>query len=915
MGRIPLRSHQVEAVDAIIRGLSGPVDGGMPARGLRGTVVSSTGSGKTITAATAALKMVPRGLVGVLVPTLDLLTQTAEAWRAVGHKGPAVAVCSLGADPLLEELGVRCTTNPTQLALWVGSGPMLVFATYASLSPQGLEDDQDVEASGESATAPGVLERAMRGSYGQRMGPFDLLVVDEAHRTSGDLSKAWAAAHDQERIPAVRRLYMTATPRLWAASPSAAGATGQPGAASDSEDGSGALGGRLVASFDDVELYGPILYELALMESIERGILASFEIDVLEIRDPEAPGPDASVEEVRGRRLAALQAALLKHADAISARSLMTFHSRTLDAMSFARALPETAAELHETDPALYPKRVGAEWLCGEHPAQHRRVVLDRFADGLDAEGWVTDLGILASCQVLGEGVDIRGKRGVGGVVFADTRSSPVEIVQITGRGLRQDPGEGKVARLIVPIFLQPGEDPEDMMASASYRPLVAVLQGLRAHDERIVERMVVATRGARGKATSVVALDPQREEDEEEAADEDGEEPAAAEDLDAGVPEEGDGGEARTGHGEAGRDQDEDQEDEKKGVPLLRFSLPRNPDVIAAFLRTRVLRPDSEVWLAGYNALRKWVEKHGHAQVPLDAVVPIGTTENDGEDGNGNSGTYALGAWVSEQRRAFRAGTLRAWRVDLLNELGMVWSVADARFYKNLAAARDYYALHATLAAPKDASIDTVAVGQWLANCRKTGGLGKDEERAQDRRRALEAIDPDWNPTWPIDWQRRYAALAGLIKDGATLAEVLPGVSVGGQDIGTWLQAQREDWERLSDGQRERLADLGVGPAPAPTPEPEAATAEQSATVPAGVLRLATMTAFERGVAAVTQYIAREGHAKVPRKHEENLHPDNGGAPVTVRLGVWLSNTKSRRAKLTSEQVTTLAGLGLDWA
>ncbi|MFJ5681078.1 hypothetical protein ACIQE0_38705, partial [Streptomyces sp. NPDC093097] len=177
-----------------------------------------------------------------------------------------------------------------------------------------------------------------------------------------------------------------------------------------------------------------------------------------------------------------------------------------------------TAAELHQTNSAIYPKRVGAEWLCGEHPAAHRRVVLDRFANGLDAEGWVTDLGILASCQVLGEGVDIRGKRGVHGVVFADTRSSPVQIVQITGRGLRQAPGEGKVARLIVPVFLQPGEDPEDMMASASFRPLVAVLQGLRAHDSRLIERMVLCTASARGKATSVVALDPRHEEDAHEA-------------------------------------------------------------------------------------------------------------------------------------------------------------------------------------------------------------------------------------------------------------------------------------------------------------------------------------------------------------------------------------------------------------
>lgn len=833
--------------------------------------------------------MVPRGLVGIVVPTLDLLTQSVEAWRAVGHSGPAVAVCSLGSDSLLEALDVRCTTDPAQLALWAQGGPMVVFATYASLSPQALEDGPEDEGA-----AAGVLERAMRGVSGRRMGAFDLLVVDEAHRSSGDLGKAWAAVHDQERIRAVRRLYMTATPRLWEAVPGAAGATGQKGAASGSEDGSEGLGGRLVASMDDVELYGPVLYELGLMESIERGILASFEIDVLEIRDPESPGPDASLEEQRGRRLAALQAALLKHADTTGARSLMTFHSRTLDALAFARALPETAAELYETDPVAYPKRVGAEWLCGEHPAAHRRAVLDRFGDGLDAEGWVTDMGILASCRVLGEGVDIRGKRGVGGVVFADTRSSPVEIVQITGRGLRQHPGEGKVARLIVPIFLQPGEDPEDMMASASYRPLVAVLQGLRAHDDRIIERMALRTSTSSGQATSVVALDPQHEDTDED----EGEQAAKGADDSASTAE--DHGEDHLEEGVESAEADGGRQEEEAGaeaaeVPLLRFSLPRNPDVIAAFLRTRVLRPDSEVWLTGYNALRKWVQAHGDAQVPLDAVVPISTTESDGGDGDG--GTYALGAWVSEQRRQFRLGTLKPWRAELLEELGMVWSVADARFWKNLAAARVYHTVHGTLAAPKDAVVDGVAVGQWLANLRKPGGLGRDEERAADRRRALEAIDPDWNPDWPIDWQRRYAALASLIADQATLAELLPGVTLGDQDVGAWLKAQREGWEQLSDGQRERLSGLGVTPLPAPEEPPAKA-------------RKGALGAFERGVAALAQYKARTGSVKAPRAHTERL--EDG---TEVRLGVFLSNTKSRRAKLTAEQRAALVGLGVEWA
>ncbi|WP_327173829.1 Helicase associated domain protein [Streptomyces sp. NBC_01335] len=889
---ITLRPHQVEAVDAIVRGLSLPRDGSVPAHGLRGQVHMATGTGKTVTAAVAALRLVPHGTVGVLVPTLDLLTQTIEAWRRAGHQGPAVAVCSLGADPLLEALGVRCTTNPTQLALWTGTGgPMLVFATYASLAGQGLADDQD-----DDVETLGVLEQALRGSYGQRMAPFDLLVVDEAHRTSGDATKAWAAVHDQTRIPAERRLYMTATPRLWAAGTAvpAPGDNGKTGPDATPPSGSDVLGGRVVASMDDTGLFGPVLHETGLMESVERGILARFEIDVLEIRDPSPLSDTATDEERRGRGLAALQAALLKHADESGVRSYMTFHSRTLDAMAFARAMPETAASLHAADPAAYPGRVGADWLSGEHPAAHRRSVLIRYADGLDAEGWVCELSFLASCRVLGEGVDIRGTRGVGAVVFADSRSSPVEIVQIIGRALRQEPGEGKVSRILVPVFLEPGEDPGDMMASSSYRGLVAILQGLRAHDDRVIERMALPTTTARGQITSVLALDPQTTADNAKDA-EDGE------DGENDHQEHAPGGSAAAGAGEDDQEHhtDDDQGDDAApnvaplNTPLLRFSLPRDPGSIALFLRTRVLRPDSEVWLTGYTALRTWAREHGHAAVPADTKVPLG------DDGDGP--LYGLGTWVGEQRRTFRAGTLKAWRAELLNEIGMVWSVGDAQFWTNLSAARAYFAAIGSLAAPRSAVIDSVAVGQWLANLRKPGGLGSDPERAAERRRALEAIDPDWNPDWTIDWQRHYAAARELLTEETGPADLLPGVSVHGCDVGTWVAAQRQPstWAALTDQQRDRLEQLGIRHAPAVAPE----TAEAPARV----------SAFEKGLAAVAQYQAREGHLTIPRTHIETVVI--GDQEHQIRAGVFLTNQKSRRTKLTTDKLTALAALGLNWA
>ncbi|WP_376608405.1 helicase-related protein [Streptomyces sp. NPDC056291] len=96
---------------------------------------------------------------------------------------------------------------------------------------------------------------------------------------------------------------------------------------------------------------------------------------------------------------------------------------------------------------------------------------------------------VLSNCRVLGEGVDIR---AVNSVALLDPKGAPHDIVQAIGRALRQKPGQGKLVSLIVPVFLQPGEKPEDMFTSGSYRPLVKVLEGLRVHDEEAVELLAI---------------------------------------------------------------------------------------------------------------------------------------------------------------------------------------------------------------------------------------------------------------------------------------------------------------------------------------------------------------------------------------------------------------------------------------
>lgn len=887
MSRIPLKKHQIDQKSSFRKWVV-PARSSVPPQGARGTIVSATGSGKTIMASACALECFPEGRILVTVPTLDLLVQTAQAWRAVGHRSPMVAVCSLESDPVLNELGVRTTTNPIQLALWAGSGPVIVFATYASLVDR--EDFDDPMGQGR---VRGPLEAALAGGerlYGQRMDGFSLAVIDEAHGTAGDLGRPWAAIHDNARIPADFRLYLTATPRILASPRPQKGADGQEleiASMTDDPDGT----------------YGAWLAELGLSEAIEKEILAPFEIDVLEIRDP-SPVLGVSEEALRGRRLALLQTALLEHSAAHNLRTVMTFHQKVEEAAAFAEKMPQTAAELYVNDasdddlaaadrlPAssidaefyeleagrhVTPDRVWSAWLCGDHLVAERREVLRQFAGGMDAAGRRVHRAFLASVRVLGEGVDITGERGVEAVCFADTRGSQVEIVQNIGRALRLNrDGSTKVARIIVPVFLEPGEDPTDMVASASFRPLVAVLQGLRSHDERLVEQLA-----SRAFSSGKRKVHVRRDEDGRIV----------------GAGGEGDG-----------EDQEHDDTDAAAESALLHFSSPRDAATIAAFLRTRVYRPESLVWLEGYQALLRWRKENKITDlyaVPYDTETTVGVTED-----------FPLGRWVHQQRKALRAGELEERRKKLLDapEAGMVWKPGEDAWENKLAALRSYRRATGHLAPRQDAvwgeGEAMVPVGQHMANLRRKGGLGKDPERAAQRAQQLAAVDPDWNCPWPLDWQRHYRVLADLVDADGTLPDIAPGVLMDGDDIGRWLERQKNPGTRaqLSAEQQERLSQLGVQPLEAPAPAPAATRTTKGPSK--------AEQAFQRGLAALSQWVEREGaHRPVPRGHAEEITVDGETEPVVVKLGVWISNTKTRRDKLAQEQRAALTELGVEWA
>ncbi|MGW6685165.1 Helicase associated domain protein [Streptomyces sp. NPDC054961] len=877
MARKKLRPHQREAVDAVVRALELAAGRLVPQSGLRTQVIMATGSGKSLVAVHAAEEL-RTGRVLVLVPSLDLLVQTATAWREGGRTGRAFAVCSLRG----EDAGVPTTTDPAELARWAGLpvDRVTVFATYASL---GL----------------GTIERAHR----EGLPGWDLIVVDEAHRTSGRIGKPWAVVHDNTRIPAVRRLYMTATPRVWQDGEDADYPEEAAGTAGGTEAGGGTARtrgrGDLVASMEDDPAgpFGARCYTLTLSEAIDRGICAPYRVVCVDVSDPEFQaavllGPDGRSDAVRGVRLAALQTALVKAAVDQGFRRTLVFHHLTKEAEAFAAGLPAVAARLRAASWAprpVYPRTVWADWLCGQHTAAHRRRVLGAFADDN-----VADKAFLGSVRVLGEGVDTK---ECDSVFWADVRGSMPDLVQAVGRALRVRPGEGKVASLVVPVLLGPGESPETMLSSRAYGDLARLLEALRAHDTRLVEALAQPQAQSRRPAQGA----------------------GGAESV---------GSSGLRGGAEA----------------LLSFSVPRDPALLAAFVRLRVLHPEHEHWRRGVEAARLYAAAHGDLKVPFAFKVPdgggagdtgrtvgaagtlgaLGTTGTAGAVGAagtagtaGTTGTagaveavgvvgagpewppglarFPLGQWIADARRTYRRGALGRERAAQLDELGMVWNHFDVAFEEGLAAARGWAEEHGHLLPPVDAVWRGAPVGVWVKNQRAAARREGPGALSEERREALEAIDASWCPAWEISWQRAFHLTRVHLDAGGRLPEGPGEAVVQGEDLGVWLRGQRQSWERLSWSQRWLLEHaLGVTPAgEADRPRP----------------RVGHAAAWAAHLEAARQFHGRERHLRVPRTHVERV------GDRELRLGAWIANQRSRAASLTEARARALTELGMRWS
>ncbi|MHB9856599.1 Helicase associated domain protein [Streptomyces krungchingensis] len=448
-----LRVHQQEAYDAAVRALSR-----MP----RATIISATGTGKTITAIRIAEHFAGSGHILVVVPSLNLISQTAWNWHADSSITRMLAVCTLKTNTVsFSGDRLATTTDSAHLARTLAARPgsAVVFTTYHSL---------------------GVIARAHR--Y-HRLPPWQIVIIDEAHRSSGSSNKSWARIHHDHEIPAERRLYMTATPRIWKPEEpkKPRRRTSQPDEPPEP-----------LASMDDPSIYGPVVYNLGLAAAIDRGILADYRIVAPVITDDDlrdiVTTGDIS-RHANGLRLAALQVCLLHTMRTHRIRRVISFHSRVAYARQFSETLPRTV------EAAASTTRVRRLWTRALHNEQSPRLraqflaefegtpLLRRRSGPADH----VDGAVLSNVRILGEGVDVP---DADAVLFADPKRSASDIIQALGRALRQPPGAGKIAVLIIPVYIGPHQSTERAMLCSEYAILWEVLNGLRTHDSHYWRRL-----------------------------------------------------------------------------------------------------------------------------------------------------------------------------------------------------------------------------------------------------------------------------------------------------------------------------------------------------------------------------------------------------------------------------------------
>ena len=502
----------------------------------RGKLIMACGTGKTYTSLCIAEKETDsKGTILFLVPSIALLGQTLREWTAdASDPIKPICICSdsgvsrtahknenEGDGYSITDLALPASTNVStivqqlEVAKYKKGGMTVVFSTYQSID---------------------VISKAQKKMGEQFV--FDMIICDEAHRTTGATQLGAEASnfvkvHDNKFLRAKKRMYMTATPRLF----------------SESSKKKAEEGSVEICSMDDPKLYGEEMFRIGFGEAVEKQLLSDYKVLVLTI-DPLAmtDSLQMSLATDSGEVLSDDEAKLIGCFNALSKITLVDDHQlRETDPQPMKRAVAfsqnikiskEVTTLINDLEDSYY------EALKPEAQKQTVRAKAMHIDGGMGASArderlaWLKadiedgECRILNNVRCLSEGVDVP---SLDAVLFLSARDSEVDVVQSVGRVMRTAPGK-KYGYIIIPVIVPASEKAEDALNNNDrFKVVWKILNALRAHDDRFnamvnkiqfstpgknPSRRIGISDGINHKQTETETIDPAKRTQQQELQD-----------------------------------------------------------------------------------------------------------------------------------------------------------------------------------------------------------------------------------------------------------------------------------------------------------------------------------------------------------------------------------------------------------
>ena len=748
------RIHQAAAVRDVCDGLK---------TACRGQLIMACGTGKTLVSLWVKEQLGAKKVL-FLTPSLSLLGQVLREWcSAATQRFSVLCLCSDSTvadyeqdipSDLLADAGFPVTTSQQDLEDFLQQhDEYVVFATYQSSA---------VVASAHANTS---------------VPDFDLSIADEAHRCAGDATGLFATILDDTKIRSQKRVFMTATPRVF----------------------SSAIKERAleqtvsVACMDDATLFGGRLHELTFSAALSYApepLLSDFQVRVVGINESRLAEwiQDRTLVRTESQRVLdaselAMHIGLLKAVEDCGLNRVITFHNRVSRAKQFARDLLAARDELVAQN--RLTRTVWADHANGDMPISVRRQILRRLAN---VHGNMT--GVVTNARCLSEGVDVP---ELDGIAFIDPKTSSVDIVQAIGRVMRRTQHKER-GTIVLPLFLDTTNNGGQQHVRTDLAPLIDVLNALKSHDDKFAEELsaIRTALGHRGSSQLSATAFPKVYFDLPSDVGADFADHVSSVLIER-ITDSWDYGFAATnGHalparrhirGQPVRISDLDEESQlafwvqRQRTAWNRGRLSDDRCRKLGALPGWVWDVRDANWEKMFAALKVVCESTGTAVIPKNYET---------EDG------LKLGGWLNDQRRFFRKNLLNETRIQRLTALpNWTWSPSEERWPRGYAYLLQYVSDNGDSRVPKPyKSPDGFTLGAWAHSQRQKYAS---QELSQHQCAQLEAL-PGWR--WlPHDdaWERGLAELAKWYAAGGQGIPPQGYRSPDGYGLGNWAKRQRD--------------------------------------------------------------------------------------------------------------------------